>query len=173
MYGFQKSSYPSLKDAALDAVRRIYEAGLMFREGKLAPGGNNVMADNAARPFTPEDLQTLLASEDRLDHGLAQVISLRQDYMKGKGESCLKEIYEVVRDLAPLGFTPRALTSVGTSRPSPSANGDPTNIDRVQLSALGDQFRRAADGAAPPAAPVQSQADLQGLRDLGRYLNGG
>jgi hypothetical protein len=170
MYGFQKASYPSLKEAALDAARRIYEAGLMFREGKLAPGGNNVMADNAARPFTPEDLQALLASEDRLDHGLAQVISLRQDYMKGKGESCLKEIYEVVRDLAPLGFKPRALTSVGTSRPAPSA--DPTNIDREQLSALGDQFRRAAEGVTQPTTPFKSPVDLQGLRDLSRYLNG-
>lgn len=171
MYSFQEASYPSLKEAATEAARRIYEAGLMFRDGKRRPGGNNVMADNAARPFTPEDLQALLASEDRLDHGLAQVISLRQDYMKGKGESCLKEIYEVVRDLAPLCFTPRALTSVGTSRPS--APADQVNIDRAQLSALGDQFRRAAEGVTRPAAPFKTPADLQGLRELSHYLNGG
>lgn len=115
MYGFNKQSYPSLSAAAHAAVRRIYEAGLMIRDGRLGPGGNNVMADNAARPFTPEDLKTLLSSDDRLDHGLAQVIALRQDYMQGKGDSCLREIYEVVRDLAPLGFEVRALTTVGYS----------------------------------------------------------
>jgi len=117
MYGFKKESYPSLQAAARAAVRRIYEAGLMVRDGRLGPGGNNVMADCAARPFTPEDLKTLLSSEDRLDHGLAQVIALRQDYMQGKGDSCLREIYEVVRDLAPLGFETRALTAVGHSAP--------------------------------------------------------
>lgn len=80
MYGFRKEHYPSLQQAAIEAVGRIYTAGLMFRQGKLGAGGNNVMADKAAQAFNVADLAMLASSTNVLDNNLAKVITLRRQY---------------------------------------------------------------------------------------------
>lgn len=107
MYGFRKEAYPSLKQAATEAVQRIYWAGLMFRQGKLSPGGNNVMADNAANGFNADDLDKMSQSIDPQDNAMAEMIRLRQDYARTSDDSKLQQIYDAAQVLKGHGFTMR------------------------------------------------------------------
>ncbi len=107
MYGFRKESYSSLQDAAIEAVQRIYGAGLMFRQGRLSAGGNNVMADNAAQAFSRDDLTYLAQSATPLNNALAHIISLRQDYANGSGDEKLQQIYDAAQIMKAHGFKMR------------------------------------------------------------------
>lgn len=110
MYGFRKDSYPTLKDAAAEAVQRIYGAGLMFRDGKLMAGGNNMMANKAAEAFGSFDLAALKHSTNPIENAFAQIIRLRQDYMNGKGgnpDQSLQQIYDAAQVLKSHGFKMR------------------------------------------------------------------
>lgn len=136
MYGFRKESYPSLKHAATEAVQRIYWAGLMFRHGKLSPGGNNVMADNAANGFTADDVTRMAQSTDPQDNAMADIIRLRQDYARTSDDSKLQQIYDAAQVLKGHGFTMRDEPwSLGTApqqaaQPAPDQPAKPYKFSR-------------------------------------------
>jgi hypothetical protein len=81
MYGFNKDNYESLEAAAEAAVNRIYTPGMMIHNGRVIPGGNNVMADFAAEAFNENDLATLEAGSHKSQQ-FAEIIRLRQEIMR-------------------------------------------------------------------------------------------
>jgi hypothetical protein len=80
MYGFTVDRNKTLASEAFRAVSRIYGAGIMIWDGKIGPGGNNVMADAAAEAFTSVDIVTLHQSGDPLQELASEIISLRQEF---------------------------------------------------------------------------------------------
>ena len=109
MYGFSVDSYPSLERAAQEAVRRIYSAGLMFRNGELGPGGNNVLADFAALAFSKEQLRNLKNNNLSNNQVLAEIIALRQEYAENDQRTdLLHKIYQNVQSLKSSGWSPGA-----------------------------------------------------------------
>jgi hypothetical protein len=80
MFGFTVDRTKPLASEAFRAVSRIYGAGIMIWDGKVGPGGNNVMADAAAEAFTSADVVALHGSDDPRLKLAAEIISLRQDF---------------------------------------------------------------------------------------------
>lgn len=131
MYGFRKEHYPSLQQAAIEAVGRIYSAGLMFRNGKLGAGGNNVMADMAAQAFNVADLAMLASSNNTLENNLASVIAMRRDYRDqcdlgvdyATTDAILQKIYDEVQVIKSYGLIqfqePCGVQTSPAKRPSP------------------------------------------------------
>ncbi|WP_435640425.1 hypothetical protein [Micavibrio aeruginosavorus] len=104
MYGFKKASYKDLHAAAAEASQRIYSAGISIWNGKICPGGNNVMANAAAEAFDDADLHTLDRSASPLDQTLSQMIRLRQDFMRASSDDILVEIYSLAQTAKALGW---------------------------------------------------------------------
>lgn len=152
MYSFSRSAFQGLKDAAAEAVQRLYESGIAIRDSRVGPGHNNVMADNAAKAFSPEDLDVLSQSVNPLEQAFSQMISLRQDYIKvthgddPKGQALLQKIYDLGQQMKTLGWQPRSesvrtIQSSSVPHKAPAAV-DHFNYDRAQLEAWGAQERR-------------------------------
>jgi len=109
-YDFQKKSSEKLAEKA---VKTVYTAGLMFRSNQLSPGGNNVMADSAAKAFDATELAALRQSGDAAQALMADVLETRQQYAaldyrtEGKaGAVLLQKIYDTVQDLKKAGYNP-------------------------------------------------------------------
>lgn len=166
-YSFSKKSYTSLQKAAAEAVQRIYESGLSFRNGVLTHGHNNVRADNAAMAFTTQDLELLGLSQDPLERKYAEMITLRQRYAPLDPDSVvtkrlLDDMYELSQRMQQQGWTPRShLVRLGSGpfrnavSAVPEVNPD-MNIDRAQVAALfenWDTLPDAAKGLLPDRKP--------------------
>lgn len=110
-YDFQIDRSKPLAAEAERAANRIYGAGLMFRGAVLGAGGNNVMADSAAKAFSLTDLSKL-HSEGGQSQRLAAIIETRQAYAAlaekntVEGDSMLHKIYAVAQDAKKNGWTP-------------------------------------------------------------------
>jgi len=150
MYSFSKANYPSLKDAAAEAVQRIYESGLAIRDGRIGPGHNNVLADNAANAFTPGDLELLIQSPDPLEQTYCRMIGLRQVYSglsdgdDPRGKVLLGTMHDIAQQMKTMGWQPRS-ELVRTIHSSPAQTPpvrDDFNYDRAQLEALGAHWGR-------------------------------
>lgn len=107
VYSFEVDRNQPLSSEAERAVNRIYGAGLMFRNGAIGPGGNNVMADSAARAFTAADLVNLNMAGGR-DAKFAEVISLRQSYADQSNDVKLTAIFDAVQALKADGWQPES-----------------------------------------------------------------
>lgn len=127
-YGFTVDRTKSLASEAFRAVSRIYGAGIMLHEGRVVPGGNNVMADAAAQAFESKDIVALHASADPQQKLAAEIISLRQEFadlsaarearrgqpvssavVQGQAQQqseLLQKIYNKAQDLEKLGWQP-------------------------------------------------------------------
>ena len=111
-YGFSIKNYPTLEAAADDAVKRIYTAGIMFHDGAIIPGGNNVMAGNAARAFAPDDLTQLKSSGSPRLQAFAEIIELRQKFetiasgYSDEARAILADIYARAGTLNQGGWNP-------------------------------------------------------------------
>jgi len=101
---FKKNNPHNLTEAANQAASCIYAAGLIKSGRTIYAGGNNVMADFAAREFDKADLETLRRDGAA---GVAEVISLRQAYAQTNDASLLKDIYEQVQRLKQVGWVPK------------------------------------------------------------------
>jgi hypothetical protein len=125
MYGFKKSDDKNkLASDAFEAASRIYGAGIMVWNGRVGPGGNNVMADCAANAFNADDLVTL--SKGTAKEALAaEIIQLRQSFAvlskvmdartqtaEERAESgreqgvLLEKIYDRAQNLEKMGWAP-------------------------------------------------------------------
>lgn len=113
-YAFNINRAQELAVEAGRAVDRIYGAGLMFRQGKLGPGGNNVMANSAAEAFSAGDLLQLKAAGDPRLTLYAEIIALRQQYAAGNDYDykeqgqLLTQIYEKAQLLKVKGWKPES-----------------------------------------------------------------
>lgn len=111
-YDFVLKRDKSLAEEAERAVDRIYTAGLMFRNGRVGPGGNNVMAASAAKAFTDKDLVELHRCGEPRPALCAEIIAMRKHFdslaadNSGKGQEILEKIYEKAQDLKAKGWTP-------------------------------------------------------------------
>lgn len=79
MYGFAVDPAKPLGPQAESAAYRIYDAGTMIRDRRIAPGTNNPMADFAAAAFDENDLAALAAGSPQ-EQAFGRIISLRQAY---------------------------------------------------------------------------------------------
>jgi hypothetical protein len=116
-YGFSIEKYGSLEQAAENAAGRIYSAGISYSNGQIAPGHNNVMADFAAAAFAKEQIETLLNSGDQKKIAFAEVIRLRQEYIKTEKLETLGKICERVTELKKFGFRPDEPPRLSGPRP--------------------------------------------------------
>lgn len=118
-YNFTLNRKEDLAAEAERAVDTIYGAGLMFRQGQLSPGGNNVMADSAASAFSGSDLQALRAGDKRAAL-CADIIEMRQSYSASASAAgkagpqgrlqgvFLQAIYDSAQELKDAGWKPRS-----------------------------------------------------------------
>jgi hypothetical protein len=90
VFDFKKSA-GTLEDNALNACEIILSAGIAIRGGRICAGGNNVIADNAAKAFSEGDLAKLGASDDIIVNGAMHIIRLRQRQMNSD-TSCYEAI---------------------------------------------------------------------------------
>ncbi len=99
-YDFSISGFKTLEEAAEEAVKRIVFGGLMFRNGQLGPGGNNVLADNAANAFSDAEIHKLKQTGDMQNVLFADIIILRKAFAAEKESdsalscSALNQIYD-------------------------------------------------------------------------------
>lgn len=107
VFGFVIDRNRPLVQEAERAVERIYTAGIMIRDGRIGPGGNNVMADNAANAFSAADLKALKAGSDRAQ-GFAAVIALRQAYAAAPAQNLLEAIVTTANALKEGQWRPEA-----------------------------------------------------------------
>jgi hypothetical protein len=114
-YDFQRKQDETLAAKAERAVNTIYSAGLMFRGGALGPGGNCVMAGNAAKAFSADELATLRGNGTPQGELLAGIIEAYQEYdaldyrTSGiKGDTLLHKTYDLAQALKVKGWTPQS-----------------------------------------------------------------
>jgi hypothetical protein len=123
MYDFNLNRNKPLAEEAERAADTIYSAGIMFVNGKIGPGGNNVMADSAATAFTEQDIDTLFDSGNDREALCAGIILMRRVFAEAskkqdagsreyweravQGE-ILEGIYETAQALKAAGWRPKS-----------------------------------------------------------------
>jgi hypothetical protein len=122
MYGFSIDRAKPLETEAERAAGRIYGAGLTIADGAIIPGGNNVMADAAAKAFTAEEIDRLHAGAARAVL-CADIIMLRQAFAEisarqearvspewegAAQKQLLEKIYDAAQRLKAHGWQPES-----------------------------------------------------------------
>jgi hypothetical protein len=105
MYSSPKKNNPTLRDAANEAVGRIYGAGLSMYRGKVVAGGNNVMANMAAAEFDTADLKVLNRGT-AMERSFASIIAIRQHFAGSSSPDLLQDIYDEAQRLKKHGWAP-------------------------------------------------------------------
>ena len=150
MYGFSTDSYPSLEAASQDAARRIYSSGLMFKNGQISSGGNNILADFAALAFSDDQIHALKSSNNETSRDCAEIICFRLEYIDSEETQILQKIYNKVQAMKAKGWNPgpepHQLQNASNSSKNYGDDVDVTTMDRAQLASLGAHFDRIAKG---------------------------